>query len=123
MSSLGTSDAAFIDSWYKFADEFSHRESLYEIEHLPNVAIRNSQGDLAAWGVIQVDSTIGKLHTMPQYRKKGLGRVKRTLFYLILFHCTSKYGSIFLFEHQSDLQFALFISSYLTLCSIFITFI
>ena len=79
INSLRTSDAAFIDSHYALCDEYTLSESIYEIEHLPSVAIRNSNGELAAWGWIQEDGIIGQVQTMPQYRKKGLGRVRCNL--------------------------------------------
>ena len=75
VSPLQTSDAAIIDSHYEFADEFSLGDTIYEIEHLPNVGIRDRNGALASWGLLQEDGTLGKKHTMPHYRKKGLGKV------------------------------------------------
>ena len=79
MSPIHTSDAAIINSHYEFADEFSLRDTLYELEHLPSVAIRDRNGELAAWGLVQEDGTLGKQHTMPQYRKKGLGKVNKAI--------------------------------------------
>lgn len=75
IGALSLEDAAMIDEYYTYKNEYSLMQIEEAITERPTIGIRTPEGELASWVLVHPDGTMGIMYTKERFRQLGLGRV------------------------------------------------